>query len=76
MKGLTLINFKSHVPAAPESRVRLVRAEFDYEAQGDQELSFKAGSIIKVLYDESPVWACGEIEGRKGMFPQAYAEPI
>jgi len=48
------------------------RAEFDYEAQGDHEISFKAGDLIKRLYDEDETWCCGELNGKKGMFPKAF----
>ena len=48
------------------------RAEFDYEAQGDQEISFKAGDLIKRLYEEDDTWFCGEFNGKKGMFPKAF----
>lgn len=52
------------------------RAQFDYDAQGDQEISFKAGDLIKLLYEEDETWWCGEINGKKGMFPKPFVELI
>lgn len=52
------------------------RAAFDYDAQGAQELSFKSGDLIKIHYQEDDTWWCGEIQGRKGMFPKDFVEVI
>lgn len=53
---------------------QVCRAQFDYDAQGDQELSFKAGDVIKILYKEDDTWWCGEFNGKKGMFPKAFVD--
>ena len=53
---------------------QVCRAQFDYEAQGDQELSFKAGDVIKILYKEDDTWWCGEFNGKKGMFPKDFVD--
>lgn len=50
------------------------RASFDYEAQGAEELSFKAGDLIKLCYKEDSTWWCGEVHGKKGMFPKDFVE--
>ena len=56
--------------------VTMCRAQYDYEAQGEQELSFKSGNIIKILYEEDDVWWCGEFRGKKGMFPKDYVDKL
>ena len=53
---------------------QVCRAQFDYDAQGDQELSFKAGDVIKIVYKEDDTWWCGEFNGKKGMFPKDFVE--
>lgn len=53
---------------------QVCRAQFDYDAQGDQELSFKAGDIITILYKEDDTWWCGEFNGKKGMFPKDFVD--
>lgn len=61
---------------APPARQkeRTCTALFDYEAQGLQELSFKANDVIKILYKEGDVWCCGELRGQKGMFPTNFVK--
>ena len=61
---------------AKKIQEQFCRAEFDYEAQGAQEISFKAGDLIKRLYEEDDTWLCGELNGKKGMFPKAFVKYI
>lgn len=61
---------------AKKSPEQFCRAQFDYEAQGDQEISFKAGDLIKRLFEEDDTWWFGEINGKKGMFPKDFVEFI
>ena len=64
-----------------------VVALYDYDGVGEEELSFKAGDIIKVLENDESGWAAGEIESkakdaatddselhstRRGLFPMNY----
>lgn len=55
-------------------REQVCRAQFDYSAQGEQEISFKAGDLIKIHYKEDATWWCGECNGKKGMFPKDFVE--
>ena len=50
----------------------MVKAEFDYTAQGAEELTFREGDIIKVIREEDDTWWCGEFRGRTGMFPRDF----
>ena len=52
------------------------RAQFDYDAQGDQEISFRAGDLIKLVFEENETWWCGEINGKRGMFPKDFVELV
>lgn len=56
----------------PKVTAKYVQADFDYAAQGSEELSFREGDVIKVLREEDNTWWCGEIRGRKGMFPRNF----
>lgn len=68
------------VPHAPPPRkcvssVRTIEALYDYQAQGDDELSIYAGSVVKVLKpDDGSGWTYGELDGAKGLFPTSYCK--
>ncbi|KAM9553223.1 SH3 domain-containing kinase-binding protein 1 isoform 4-T4 [Salvelinus alpinus] len=50
--------------------------EFDYEAQQEDELSLHVGDIIvKVMKDDGGWWE-GEIDGRRGLFPDNFVREI
>ncbi|XP_077993698.1 proline-serine-threonine phosphatase-interacting protein 2-like isoform X2 [Glandiceps talaboti] len=53
---------------------KLVMASFDYEAQGNREISFKKGDIIRVSDSSDENWWEGMCNGRRGMFPATYVE--
>lgn len=48
--------------------------KFDYQPQQDDELALKVGDIVKkvVVVDEG--WAEGELNGKRGMFPDNFVE--
>ncbi|XP_052358483.1 SH3 domain-containing kinase-binding protein 1-like isoform X20 [Oncorhynchus keta] len=50
--------------------------EFDYEAQQEDELSLRVGDIIiKVTKDDGGWWK-GEIDGRRGLFPDNFVREM
>ena len=63
-------------PATDLSEYVKYRALYDYEARNEDELSFKTADIIMVHpgQDHEPGWLGGELEGKVGWFPEAYAE--
>ncbi|XP_067944304.1 F-BAR and double SH3 domains protein 2-like isoform X2 [Watersipora subatra] len=70
---------QSNIPHQPGS-LGYVRALYDYQADGLDELSFSAGQVITLLSrDENGIddgyWK-GEIEGVQGMFPSLVVEEI
>eukprot|EP00096_Caligus_rogercresseyi_P015547 TRINITY_DN799_c0_g1_i6.p1 TRINITY_DN799_c0_g1~~TRINITY_DN799_c0_g1_i6.p1 ORF type:complete len:898 (+),score=300.51 TRINITY_DN799_c0_g1_i6:905-3598(+) len=54
------------------------RALYEYEARNDDELGFKVGDMLLVHpgQDHEPGWLGGELNGRVGWFPEAYAEKV
>jgi hypothetical protein len=62
------------IPTSPDSI--WVEAAFDYEAQGDQELTLHVGDLLEVLDQEDDTWWKGRtINGEEGMFPVGFTEP-
>ncbi|CAL1536476.1 unnamed protein product [Lymnaea stagnalis] len=72
----------SHQPlqAKPQSQTkRRYRALYDCEADNEDELTFKEGELIVVIYEEEEEWWEGEIEGqphRRGLFPLSFVTPV
>eukprot|EP00050_Salpingoeca_kvevrii_P014913 m.41624 g.41624 ORF g.41624 m.41624 type:complete len:448 (+) comp6051_c0_seq3:1224-2567(+) len=61
------------VTPAANPPAHYVIAAFDYDAQGAQELTLKAGDRIRVLSKVDATWWSGELpDGRKGVFPCTY----
>ena len=54
----------------------LVEAIYEYEKDKDDELSFKAGSIIYVVKKNDDGWYEGILDGTLGLFPGNYAEVL
>jgi len=54
------------------------RALYDYAAQNSDELAFSCGDIILVHpgQDHEPGWLGGELRGKVGWFPEAFAELV
>ncbi|XP_066270131.1 proline-serine-threonine phosphatase-interacting protein 2-like isoform X2 [Branchiostoma lanceolatum] len=53
-----------------------VKVAFDYDSQGQQELTLRRGRHIRVLKRENDLWWQGEMDGKIGVFPSTYVEPI
>ena len=64
--------------AAPAKDGIQYRALYDYESDNPNDLAFKAGDLITVHPDQEtePGWLGGELDGKVGWFPEAYAEPV
>lgn len=69
------------VPAAPSSikknasqSTEKVRALYDYDAQGEGELSFKENDVIEVLDKQPDCWWMGKLGNMQGLFPSNFVE--
>lgn len=56
--------------------VTTVRAMFDFDAQGPDELGFRKGDVIQVIQRVDESWWRGQLSGQEGMFPVTYVERI
>lgn len=46
--------------------------EFDYKAQHDDELTISVGDIISNIRKDDGGWWEGEVDGRRGLFPDNF----
>jgi CD2-associated protein len=51
-----------------------VSVKFDYNAQDIDELSIKKGDVIKQSVKKEDGWMEGELNGKRGLFPDNYVE--
>ena len=51
-------------------------AVYTYAAQYEDELSFEAGETVTVLNKDEADWWKGECNGKTGVFPSNYVEPL
>lgn len=58
------------------NQVEKVVALYDFEAENDDELSFKKGSIIVVVKKQHEGWWVGNCDGSTGVFPSNYVESV
>ena len=57
-----------------ESEMVEVEVEFDYEAELSDELTIKAGEIIKEVKKMDGGWWEGTLNGRRGVFPDNFVK--
>ncbi|KAJ8794613.1 hypothetical protein J1605_003084 [Eschrichtius robustus] len=50
--------------------------EFDYQAQHDDELTITVGEIITNIRKEDGGWWEGQINGRRGLFPDNFVRDL
>ncbi|XP_051969896.1 SH3 domain-containing kinase-binding protein 1 isoform X1 [Xyrauchen texanus] len=50
--------------------------EFDYQAQHDDELTIAVGDIIINIRKDEGGWWAGELDGRRGLFPDNFVREI
>ncbi|KAF5211124.1 hypothetical protein E0198_002416 [Clavispora lusitaniae] len=76
------ITSKKKGPSVPPKRgarrVRYLEALYDYNAEEDNELTIRAGDKIALVQEDTDGsgWTEGELNGKKGLFPTAYAKAV
>lgn len=65
-------------PRRGAKRIQYVQALYDYQADGDDEISISAGDKIALVQDDidGSGWTQGELNGKTGMFPTSYVQKI
>ncbi|KAM9702895.1 dynamin-binding protein isoform 1-T1 [Dama dama] len=58
----------------PEYSMGQARALMGLSAQLDEELDFREGDVITIIGIPEPGWFEGELEGRRGIFPEGFVE--
>uniref|UniRef100_A0A3Q3XME2 Osteoclast-stimulating factor 1 n=1 Tax=Mola mola TaxID=94237 RepID=A0A3Q3XME2_MOLML len=53
-----------------------VKALYDFTAEEDDELGFRAGDVIEVLDRSDASWWKGRLRGNSGLFPANYTMPL
>ena len=53
-----------------------MRATYDFNAEGVDELGFRTGEVIKVTNKVDDCWWRGQLNGQEGMFPASYVERL
>lgn len=51
-----------------------VLVEFDYDAEQEDELTIKVGDVIRNVQMSEGGWWEGELNGKKGMFPDNFVK--
>jgi hypothetical protein len=67
------------MPTATTVTTASYRADFDFTARSDHELSFRQGDILTVSHASQEVeqgWLMGKVNGREGLFPQNYCTKL
>mmetsp|Transcript_5034 Transcript_5034/g.6261 ORF Transcript_5034/g.6261 Transcript_5034/m.6261 type:complete len:107 (+) Transcript_5034:1778-2098(+) len=66
----------SVAPKRGAKRVQYVEALYDYQADGDDELTITAGDRIALVQADTDGsgWTEGELNGVTGMFPTSYVK--
>ncbi|XP_005063616.2 dynamin-binding protein isoform X1 [Mesocricetus auratus] len=58
----------------PEYSMGQARALMGLSAQLDEELDFREGDLITIIGVPEPGWFEGELDGRRGIFPEGFVE--
>ncbi|GME97283.1 unnamed protein product [Ambrosiozyma monospora] len=64
-------------PRRGAKKVKYMEILYDYNAQGEDEVTVLAGDkVLVVTEDDGSGWTEGEIEGEKGLFPTSYGRMV
>ncbi|KAG8435478.1 hypothetical protein GDO86_013420 [Hymenochirus boettgeri] len=65
---------QNFTPEFPSYAIGQARAIMGLSAQMDEELDFREGDIITIIGVPEPGWFEGELNGRRGIFPDGFVE--
>lgn len=73
-------SFLAPVPVAtagpPRASRKLVRANYSFQAENKEEMTLTKGDVVSVVQEVDEGWWLGECNGRRGLFPSNYVEPL
>lgn len=64
------------VPRKSVKATNQVRVLYDYEAQGDDELTVSSGDTVVLINDDGSGWSEVELNGNIGLIPTSYTSPM
>ncbi|KAJ1914536.1 cytoskeletal protein binding protein, partial [Tieghemiomyces parasiticus] len=67
--GLVPASYIEHV--GPQSQATVL---YDYEANGDEEITIREDQVVDVLADDDPDWTIVRVNGEAGFVPATYIE--
>lgn len=59
-----------------DSRGPCCQALYDFDAENENEISFKEGDIIQLVTQVDENWYEGSVNGRTGLFPVSYVQVL
>jgi len=66
----------SSPPSPSDDGILFAEALFDYQANSDAELSFRAGVFLSILDQDSSGWWYAELDGHRGFVPNNFLKLI
>ena len=62
--------------SSDKTRKRRAKVAFSYTAENEDELSLALGDVVEILGDDEEGWWRGRVNGKEGVFPCNFVEPI
>ena len=54
----------------------MVEVQYDYDAEYSDKLTIRVGDIIRNCKPVEDGWMEGELNGKRGVFPENYVKPL
>lgn len=59
-----------------EPQGKLMRALYDYTGQSAEDLNFKEGDLVRIMFEGEDGWAEGVMGDKYGYVPISYFDPV
>lgn len=76
LPGMTKEPSSQSLSAMSSIKLKLCKANLSFDGDGDTELSFATGDVIRVIEESDSKWWLGELQGRQGLFPVRYCSLV
>ena len=64
------------VCVSSQGEIGTCKALFEFEGEGDGELSFVRGDVISILEEVDADWTRGRLGDKEGIFPKSFVEVV